>query len=225
MVAVSWPESYRIIFSRYPFAGIFDRIADPADLERVAELERRTNPRILDDLGVIALVRPADRATGPGATPVMAAFTHTKPNRFSDGSFGLYYAAQDLGAAIAESRFHTERFYGATREASGDIDMRVYSAQIAGRFQSLLSARKRDPRLDPDSYEASQRYGRTIYEANRADGILYPSVRDETHRPVVACMRPRVVSNCFPHSYLLYRWDGTAGRIVDVIVRETLTQA
>jgi hypothetical protein len=222
VIALDWAQSYRIIFSRYPFVGLFDFIADPKDLDDVAALERRTNDRILDEAGNIALVRAEDRVVGPGTTPIMAAFTHTQPNRFSDGSFGAYYATQAFETALAESRYHVERFYRATREPSADVDIRAFCASIAGRFQSLLRRSANDPRLDPDSYVASQAYGRQVYDKNAADGIVYPSVREAEHRPSVACFRPRVVSNCYSHAFLLYRWDAFADRIVDVTIRETL---
>ena len=216
----NWPESYRIIHSRFPFIGIFDRIADPNDLEAVLAIEARTNDRILDETGAITLVRPKDRVNGPGATPIMAAFTHTGPSRFSDGSFGVYYAARHLPTAVSESQFHTERFYRATNEPSADIDMRVYAARIRGSFDDLLTLASRDARLDPDSYVASQAYARGIYDADELDGAVYQSVRDRQHRPAVACLRPSAIRNCYSHSYLLYRWDGIAGKIVDIVKRE-----
>ncbi len=219
---VHWPESYRIIFSRFPFAGIFDRIADPADLEAVIALERRTNDRILDETGALSLVRPADRIAGPGTTPIMAAFTHARSSRFSNGSFGIYYATKDLAAAIAESAHHVEAFYRATSEPSADVDMRVYAAAIRGNFDDLLSLGMSDSLLDPESWDRSQPYGKALYDADQVDGIAYPSVRDEEHRPAAACFRPRIVSNCHSHSYLLFRWDGMAQSIVNVIRRETL---
>jgi hypothetical protein len=219
---VNWPESYRIIQSRFPFIGIFDRIADPNDLEAILAIEARTNDRILDETGVITLVRPRDRISGPGATPVMAAFTHTKPSRFSDGSFGVYYAARHLPTAVSESAFHTERFYRATNESSADIDMRVYTARVTGRFDDLLSLAAGDARVNPDSYEASQAYARRSYEADEVDGLVYNSVRDHQHRPAVACLRPSAIRNCYSHSYLLYRYDGTAGKIVDIVKREAI---
>ncbi len=219
---LDWSQSYRLIFSRFPFVGIFDRIADPADLEAVIALERRTNDRILDETGALALVRPGDRIAGPGTTPIMAAFTHAKPSRFSDGSFGIYYATKDLGAAIAESAYHVEAFYRATSEPSADVDMRVYAAAIHGSFDDLLSLPMSDPLLDPESWARSQSYGKAQYDADQLDGIAYPSVRDDEHRPAAACLRPRTVSNCHSHSYLLFRWDGMAQSIVNVIRRETL---
>jgi hypothetical protein len=219
---VNWSESYRIIQSRFPFVGIFDRIADPRDLEAILAIEARTNDRLLEEAGVIALVRPRDRIGGPGATPIMAAFTHTKPSRFSDGSFGVYYAARHLPTAVSESAFHTERFYRATNEASADIDMRVYAARITGRFDDLLSLAAGDARLNPDSYEASQAYARQVYDADKLDGLTYKSVRDHQHRPAVACLRPSAIRNCYSQSYMLYRWDGTAGKIVDIVKREAI---
>jgi RES domain-containing protein len=222
MVKIDWPESYRIVYSRYPFTGIFDRIADPAELEGVAELEARTNDRILDEVGALALVRPSDRIAGPGATPIMASFTHSKPSRFSDGAFGMYYAAKHLSTAISESTYHVGLFYRATAERSADIDMRVYEARIRGKFDDLRFLPTDDPRLDPQSYAASQRYGASLHASNELDGIVYPSVREEKRRVAVGCFRPRVVSNCRSHMYLLYRWDGMKQSIVEVIRRETL---
>lgn len=222
MRRINWPQSYRIIQSRFPFIGIFDRIADPSDLEAILAIEARTNDRILDEAGAITLVRPKDRVSGPGATPIMAAFTHTKPSRFSEGSFGVYYAARHLPTAVAESQFHTERFYRATNESSADIDMRVYAARISGGFDDLLALASSDARLDPDSYVASQAYARQIYGADELDGIVYHSVRDHQHRPAVACLRPSDIRNCYSHSYLLYRWDGIAGKIVDIVKREAI---
>jgi RES domain-containing protein len=223
VVRINWAESYRIVYSRYPFIGIYDAIADPADLDAVVALEARTNDRILDEIGALALVRTGDRIAGPGTTPIMASFTHSKPSRFSDGSFGVYYAAKRLATAIAESTYHVTLFYRATAESSADIDMRVYEAQVRGRFDDLRALPAADARLDPHSYAASQPYGAGVYAANELDGIVYPSVRDDEHREAVACFRPRVVSNCHSDMYLLYRWDGRKQAIVDVIRREALT--
>ena len=100
----SWKPSYRLIASRYPTVSLYDDIADPADLEVVFAIEALTNPRIRNDLGQLQLVPPEERISGAGSTPIMAAFTHLNPegSRFSDGSYGVYYAAQDLDTAVAE---------------------------------------------------------------------------------------------------------------------------
>ncbi|HEY4442101.1 MAG TPA: RES family NAD+ phosphorylase [Candidatus Elarobacter sp.] len=222
-MTIRWPESYRIILSRYPSVGIFDDVADPADLPALAALEARTNPRVRDELGMLALVRPADRIAGPGTTPIMAAFTHAQPSRFTDGAFGVYYAARHRETAIFEVRFHLERLYRATQEESADVDLRVYAARIGGRFDDLRAAPPDDARLDPDGYAASQAYGRGLYEANAADGVVYRSVRDAKQRACVAAFRPRAISACRTHGYLTARWDGAQQRIVAVTEREFLS--
>jgi hypothetical protein len=223
VVTIAWEESVRIVHSRYPFTGIFDSIADPADIERVFELEQRTNDRFRDETGDIALVRAADRISGPGSTPIMASFTHSRASRFCDSVYGVYYAARVLDTAVAETVFHVEALYRSTAEESADVDMRVYLARIAGSFDDLLSAPASDPRLDPHSYAASQAYARALHDKNVADGILYPSVRDPERRACVACFRPRNISSCRSDRYLTYRWDGTQQRITATFHRESLT--
>jgi len=222
LVAVEWDQSFRIIFSRYPFIGIYDRIADPADIDAVIELERLTNDRVRDEAGDISLVEPADRISGPGSTSIMAAFTHASVSRFSDGSFGVYYAARVVETAIAETVFHVERFYRSSSEPSADVDMRVYVARINGMFDDLRSVDITDARLDPHSYATSQTYARALRARDESDGIVYASVRDLERRDCIACFRPRNISACHSHSYLTYRWDGLQQRIIDTFHRESL---
>ena len=60
-------------------------------------------PRIRDEVGQLQLVPPDERISGSGSTMVMAAFTHLNPegSRFSDGRYGVYYAAHTLATAGA----------------------------------------------------------------------------------------------------------------------------
>src|SRR5690606_22607554 len=94
---IHWQPSWRIVPSRFPPVGLFDRIASPDDLDALFELEGMTNPRLRQELGELSLVPAERRISGPGTTPIMAAFTHPSPDgsRFSDGSWGVYYAARE----------------------------------------------------------------------------------------------------------------------------------
>ena len=108
---VDWPQAWRIIASRYPPIRLFERLTnDPAVWETLLALEQLTNPRVRDEIGDISLVPPEELVSGPGAIWVMAAFTHVNPkgSRFSDGSYGVYYAAAALETAVAETVFHFE---------------------------------------------------------------------------------------------------------------------
>jgi len=219
---LAWTPSYRIIPSRYPFVGIFDRIASPGEIPALLRVEGLTNDRVRDALGELSLVRPEDRISGPGTTPVMAAFTHAVPGRFNDDSFGVYYAARAEATAIAESVYRRARFLAATNEPTLEVEMREYAADVTGAFDDLRRRRRSSPLLDPNSYDASQRYGRKRYEANRVDGIVYPSVR-ERGGECVAAFRPRCIGHCRPLRHFGYVWDGA--RIARVYEKTLLEAA
>ena len=179
VAAVAWKPSYRLIASRYPTVGLYDAIADPADLEVVFAIEALTNPRLRNELGELQLVPPDERVSGAGSTPIMAAFTHLNPegSRFSDGSYGVYYAAQDLDTAMAEVSHHRAVFMARTQEPAIDIDLRLIAAPLDAKLHDLRGLRRSAPQLyDPDDYGAGQALGRQLREAG-SWGVLYHSVR------------------------------------------------
>ena len=100
---------------------LFERVTDPDDLEAVFALEALTNPRLRDEAGAIELVPPKDRICGPGTAVVMAAFTHLNRTGscFSDGTYGVFYAANDLNTAIVSTKHHRERFLSAVAHGAG----------------------------------------------------------------------------------------------------------
>jgi hypothetical protein len=205
-VRVRWPKVFRIIPSKFPPINFFERIVAPEHMEAAWYLEGLTNDRLRDQTGDITLVPKDERVSGPGATVVMAAFTHLGiPSRFSDGSFGVYYAARSLETAVRETAFHRGRFLAATAEAPGEIDMRVY----VGRPKEPLSD-VRGPRFkflhDPDDYSASQAFGKSRREKGD-QGIVYRSVRHEDGE-CVAIFRPKAVSVPVAGPALAYVWDG-----------------
>src|SRR2546427_2590764 len=103
---------WRIIPSRFPLIQLFERVTDPADLDAVLALESLTNDRVRAEVGQLDLIPLEDRLAGPGTSALMAASTHLNPHgsRFSDGSYGVYYAGKTLETAIAETRHHREQF-------------------------------------------------------------------------------------------------------------------
>ena len=207
-----WRHAWRIISSRYPPIQLFERLTDdPAVWDAMMELEQRTNPRIRDEIGQIALVPPEDRVSGPGASYVMASFTHLNPqgSRFSDGSYGVYYAANNLETAIAETVFHFERFATDSADPARTEDMRVLVGAIQNDFEDVgaLPAADRASILDPNSYVAAQRYGRGLRD-NGSQGVVYPSVRLPTGE-CIGALKPRAVGLPHQERHLKYHWDGT----------------
>ncbi len=212
---VRWPSATRIIASKFPPIHLYERVSqDPAVWEALIAAEMLTNPRLRDEVGEIRLVPPEERVSGPGATYVMAAFTHVNPkgSRFSDGTYGVYYAAFDLETAVAETAHHFGRFAADSGDAPRYEDMRVLVGSIDDDFHDLdaLPPEARAPLLDADSYAASQLFGRTLREAG-ANGIRYRSVR-RLEGQCVGAFRPRAVGIPVQSRHLKYHWDGTAVR-------------
>jgi hypothetical protein len=206
--------TFRAVATRYPTAGIYDRIASSAELADVIAIEALTNPRIREEASAYGRkVRPADRISGPGTTPIIASFAYSVAGRFCDGTYGVYYAGLEEQTTIAESRYGTEVFLRSTSEPSIDVDKRIYTATIEGDLDDVRPRSMRAKIYDPNDYSASQAYGRKLYDADVVDGIVYNSIRNRGGHCIVA-FRPRIVSDCIIAKYIQFRWDGH--RIVSV---------
>jgi len=213
--AVRWQPCYRIIPSRVPPIGLFEAVADPADLEAVFRIEAMTNDRLREEVGELTLVPAEDRVAGPGTSPIMAAFTHLNlaGDRFTDGSYGVFYASLTIETAIAETMHHRTRFLEATEELAQEIDMRVYAVDLDADLHDIRAMRDSHPgSYHPTSYAMSQELGRALRDAG-SDGVVYRSVRDEGGE-CAAVFRPRLLSNCRQERHLCYVWDG---RIISTI--------
>ena len=208
-----WRPSYRLIPSRYPTVGLYDRVADPADIDVVFAIEALTNPRIRDEIGQLQLVPPDERVSGAGSTMVMAAFTHLNPegSRFSDGSYGVYYAAHALETAVAEVSHHRALFLSRTAEPAIDVDLRVIAATLSADLHDLREIGKRVGKrgaalFDPNHYGAPQALGRQLREAG-SSGVLFPSVRHDGGL-CVGVFRPKALRNARSGAHLALHWDG-----------------
>ena len=214
---VTWRPCWRIIPSRFPPIPLFERVTDPDDLEAVIELESTTNERIRDEVGELRLVPPEDRIAGPGSSIIMAAFAHANPegSRFSDGTYGVFYAGADLDTAVAETRYHREIFMRATEQGRMELDMRVYVTDLDGALHDIRSMRDATPQVyDPDDYGTSQHLAKTLRTEN-SWGIAYDSVRHDGGESA-AIFRPPVLSNCRQEGHLCYVWDGSKiGRVYE----------
>lgn len=212
LAELDWDHQYRIVPSAFPPIDFFERLVDPELMEALFYIEGLTNDRLRDEAGEIALVDPEDRVSGPGASPVMAAFTHVgAESRFSDGTFGVYYAAKTLATAIEETRFHRARFLAYTQEEAGEIEMRVYVGEVLKPLHDIRGTAY-DPLHDPDDWRGSQAFGREM-RAARSWGLVYRSVRDPGGE-CIAALRPPAVSIPRQGPHLSYVWDGARiGRV------------
>ena len=206
---VTWHPCYRIIPSRFPPINLFEEVADPADLEAVFEIEALTNDRLREEAGDLSLVPMEDRISGPGTSPIMAAFTHLNPDgdRFTDGSYGVFYAGSDIETSIAETKHHRTKFMLATKEPAQELDMRVYAVDLDANLHDIRDMRETEAvYYHPEKHAVSQELAAHLRKSG-SDGIVYQSVRHEDGE-CAAVFRPRLLSNCRQERHLCYVWDG-----------------
>ena len=209
VAAIDWPGAVRIIRSLYPPIDLFEDIADPADWPLLLAAEQKTNPRLVESIGQLDLVPPGRRVSGPGASYLMAPFTHAtpdRPSRFSDGRFGVLYVAEGFETALFETIHHHARFMAATAQAPGwTSQFREIVLDVAARLADL---RKTAPAgvLDPDDYRPAQLLGDRLHREG-SNGVVYPSVR-RTGGDCVGLFYPDLAHNVRQGRHLDYHWNG-----------------
>jgi hypothetical protein len=209
VVDLGWGATYRLIPSRFPPINLFERVADPADLDIVYAIEALTNPRLRQEVGEISLVPPDERMSGAGSSAIMAAFTHLNPmgSRFSDGSYGVYYAGRTLVTAVREVSYHQGRFLAATREAPMAVDMRCYKAVVREPMHDLRGlARRLRGIYDPDHYGTAQALGARL-RALHSWGVAFDSVRDPGGE-CLGAFRPRALGPTVQGQHVTLQWNG-----------------
>ena len=202
---IRWSKIYRVIPSRYPPVDLFERIADPSDWEMIAEIEGLTNDRLRQEAGDISLVPVHERISGPGSSPVMAAFTHIgSQSRFSDGSYGVYYAANRIEVAITEVAFNLTGFYRSTKEPPFRSEHRSYVSSLNAVFHDIRNGWAEAH--DPDSYVSSQALARHLRSIG-SNGVVYRSVRYPGGN-CVGAFRPKAIGQIKQHKHFYFQWDG-----------------
>lgn len=213
---VNWRDTARLVPSRYPSVGLFDRVASADDLSHVIELEAWTNDRVNAELGLIHAVPREEWVTGrPMASVIMAAFCHPNPlgARFSTPRRGAWYAGRQFETAVAESLFHRGRELEEVGVTDARLEMRLYRADFRGRFHDIRGGDPAfAPALDPDSYAASQELAERLL-ASGSNGIVYPCVRDPAGE-CIACFRPPLVANVRTGGHYEFRWQAGIAPIV-----------
>jgi len=218
-VSLDWEKQYRIIPSVFPPINFFENLVDPLHMEEAFYIESLTNDRLREEIGDISLVAKQDRICGEGASIIMAAFTHIgKPSRFTDGQYGVYYAANSLKTAVNETVFHREKFLSYTREEPGSIDMRVYIGTILKPMHDIRGPLYKQLH-HPIDYTPSQIAAASLRALN-SWGVVYNSVRDQGGE-CIGAFRPPSISIPRQSKHLVYIWDGN--KIADIYEKSILS--
>lgn len=202
-----WSKIWKLIFTRDPRMKIFELIA-PADDEKVlTELADATSPRPAFQEGHASL-------KSPGGIFVAATLAYPARTRFSDGSYGVYYAGRSLRTAVREGVYHVERFMKKTREKPTTTDMLTIVSRLDGDLHDARTLPDGHAVYHPKSYADSQVLGKDLRRAG-SNGIVYHSVRDRGGE-CVAAFNGRVLSHCRRDRYFVLHWNGKAIDRVEV---------
>ncbi len=211
-----WQSLHRLIPSHFPPIDLFESVADPHELELTFAIEALTNDRLKEQVGDLHRVPAQERIAGPGSTPVMAAFTHIAlPSRFTDGHhYGVYYAANSLDTALAETMFHREQFMLQTQEPDTELTMREYINRVALPMHDIRGSQYAALH-DPNSYAASQSFAQQL-KAQGSNGLVYRSVRFEGGE-CIAAFRPKAVTLPIQGQHFRYVYNAQQRKITVVL--------
>jgi hypothetical protein len=174
-----WTDAHRIVSRPTgPIAALTLLVNDARELDALVAIEGLTNPLARDAAGALAIIPPARRYVGPNATLVMTPFILPNASRFSDGSYGVLYAAGTVDTALRESGHHQMLRLTATSAPPGTtVPMFSFSLHIDTTIADVRRRAGGDVAVyDPASYAASQPFGKRV-RADGHDGLHFDSVR------------------------------------------------
>jgi hypothetical protein len=203
--------AYRLIPSKYPPKSLFDDVASHVEFEVLFAIQELTNPRIRNELGNLNRVPPQERPYGiRGCNYALGPFVHLNPtgSRFSNGDFGVYYAAEDAQTAIAETRHHQQHYFSGVIGLKFDrLTMRCLKTQFSASLRDIRGeAFNAQVWYDKDNYSAAQQLGATLKKNNEA-GITYSSVRI-ANKTCYALFSPGIINDIIQTTHYEYIWDG-----------------
>ena len=208
--SLSEQTAYRLVNGKYPPIAIFDDVADQADFDALYAVQALTNPRLQNDIGDLNRVPPEQRPWGiPGCNYALGPFVHVNPagSRFSDGHFGVFYCADRMATAIAETRYHQQRYFQQVDGLKYDrIVMRSLKVHFTATLVDITPADHHPQWHAADDYTAAHQLGRQLREQQH-NGIHYESVR-AVGRYCYALLTPQVIASITPCAHYEYIWDG-----------------
>jgi len=203
-------QAYRLVNSKFPPIELFDDVADADEFDMLYQLQALTNPRLHNETGRLELIPRGEIPFGiPGCSYATAPFTHVNPSgsRFSDGSYGVLYLADNMETALAEVRHHQELYWSGVVGLNFErFVFRGLSCQFdeAGLLDATTVALT-DPIYDPSDYSAARQFGRQLRQDGFA-GLRYRSVR-KPGQHCWALMTPRNVLSIVQTAHYEMIWN------------------
>jgi hypothetical protein len=141
---------WRVVPTRFPPIAIFERAASPEDIEDNLRLEMAFSSHHGEGMRILSLPKE-EWVSGPGCGFIMAPFVYAVPSRFTDGSFGVFYAGLEEATATEEVAFHRARFMASTGQPPMVLEHQVLRAVANGEVTDIRGRQAQYPeRYDPE---------------------------------------------------------------------------
>jgi RES domain-containing protein len=203
-------KTHRLINSKHPAVGIFDRVATPDQAKAAMLIEQLTNPRTTKVSERFAHIPAGELVLGkPGATFIMAAFIHTSEEggRFNTEEMGAWYASFTVDTAIRETVYHQySRLKQSRMNIHGTIiQLRELVSSLNTDLHDIRNVQGIRPELyDAQDYIQSQRFGASLRQAG-SNGICFRSVRHAGGENV-AVFKPSLLPPVIQGDHYQYEW-------------------
>ncbi len=204
-------QGYRLVNSKFPPISLFDDVANADEFELLYALQARTNPRLQNEVGQLEFIPLKDIPFGiVGCSYATAPFTHVNPHgsRFSAGHFGVLYIADTIATAIAEVKYHQQRYWEKVEQLNFERfvlrGLRITFKQAG--MQDLTGLPPNHPIYHATDYSSAQALGQRAHEQQHI-GFKYHSVR-HAHHHCWALFTPKTITACIQSAHYEMIWDG-----------------
>ncbi len=225
-VTLANQKAYRLVNSKYPPKSLFDDVADPEEFELLFELQARTNPRLQAELGNWSQLPMKQIPFGiKGCHYATAPFCHVNPDgsRFSDGRFGILYAADSLPTALAEVAYHQDKYWRNVEGLNWDrFVLRGLRLSFSAILVDAAGLGQDHPLHHPDSYAYSRELGHAI-KISGEQGIQYLSARSAGHL-CWGLMTPAIVEEVIQSKHYELIWNGSRIEAINQISQVNLAK-
>jgi hypothetical protein len=204
-------QGYRLVNSKFPPIELFDDVAGADEFQALYQIQALTNPRLQNEVGRIELIALDQIPFGiPGCSYATAPFTHVNPegSRFSDGSFGVLYVADQIDTAIAEVRYHHNRYWSQVAKLNYDRFMfRGLNCHFSEEgLVDATTVAPSDGIYASEDYVQSRQLGSRL-KSQGSPGLRYHSVRSPGH-VCWGLLTPRWVTSVIQGAHFEMIWNG-----------------
>lgn len=212
---IAEPRTVRLVASARLRDPVLWKLVDEQNQrDELAEIEGATSGRLYAQKRGTDSIDPRELVSAvPHSHFINAAFSYWLPrdlNRFNHPGRGAWYASLKTETSLKEVIFHMNRELSRINDYNTMIDYAEMFASFAGEFVDLRDVRPAPHCLNSNP-DIGYPEGNILAEATRIagyNGIVYPSVRDNTGTCFVA-LRPVAVQSVAQGDVLRVSWEGS----------------